>query len=101
MLWKIIVRYVRPHWPLLVGVLVFQFGQAMASLYLPTLTADIIDKGIATGDTGYVLERGLFMLAASGAQVVFSIIAVYFAARLAMAFDRQSSTGSVNLASVR
>jgi ATP-binding cassette, subfamily B, multidrug efflux pump len=88
MLWKIIVRYVRPHWPLLVGVLVFQFGQAMASLYLPTLTADIIDKGIATGDTGYVLERGLFMLAASGAQVVFSIIAVYFAARLAMAFGR-------------
>jgi ATP-binding cassette, subfamily B, multidrug efflux pump len=88
MLWKIIVRYVRPHWPLLVGVLVFQFGQAMASLYLPTLTADIIDKGIATGDNGYVLMRGLLMLAASGAQVVFSIVAVYFAARLAMAFGR-------------
>jgi ATP-binding cassette, subfamily B, multidrug efflux pump len=87
-LWKIIVRYVRPHWPLLVGVLVFQFGQAMASLYLPTLTADIIDKGIATGDNGYVLMRGLLMLAASGAQVVFSIVAVYFAARLAMAFGR-------------
>jgi ATP-binding cassette, subfamily B, multidrug efflux pump len=88
MLWKIIVRYVRPHWPLLVGVLVFQFGQAMASLYLPTLTADIIDKGIATGDNGYVLERGLLMLAASAIQVVFAIIAVYFAARLAMAFGR-------------
>jgi ATP-binding cassette, subfamily B, multidrug efflux pump len=88
MLWKIIVRYVRPHWPLLVGVLVFQFGQAMASLYLPTLTADIIDKGIATGDNGYVLERGLLMLAASAIQVGFAIIAVYFAARLAMAFGR-------------
>jgi ATP-binding cassette, subfamily B, multidrug efflux pump len=88
MLWKIIVRYVRPHWPLLVGVLVFQFGQAMASLYLPTLTADIIDKGVAQGDVEYVLQRGLLMLAASGAQVIFSIIAVYFGARTAMALGR-------------
>jgi ATP-binding cassette, subfamily B, multidrug efflux pump len=88
MLWKIIVRYVRPHWPLLVGVLVFQFGQAIASLYLPTLTADIIDKGVAQGDVEYVLQRGLLMLAASGAQVIFSIIAVYFGARTAMALGR-------------
>ncbi len=88
MLWKIIVRYVRPHWALLLGVLVFQFGQAIASLYLPSLTADIIDKGVATGDIGYVLQRGLLMLAASGVQVVCSVIAVYFGARTAMAMGR-------------
>ena len=88
MLGRLLVRFLRPYWPLLLGVVVFQLGQSIASLYLPTLNADIIDKGVAKGDTGYILSTGMLMLLITLGQVVFSVVAVYFGARLAMAFGR-------------
>ena len=62
MLGKLLVRYLKPHLGLLTGVLVFQFASAMASLYLPRLNADIIDNGVAAGDTAYIWSRGVLML---------------------------------------
>ena len=85
---KLLFRSLKPYKWLLLGVLVFQFIAAMASLYLPRLNADIIDKGVATGDTGYIWSTGTFMLAISLAQITCSIIATYFAARAAMAAGR-------------
>ena len=54
MLLRLLRTHLRPYTGLLVCVLVLQFAEVMASLYLPTLNADIIDKGVATGDTGYI-----------------------------------------------
>lgn len=88
MLGKLLVRYLRPYRWWLLGVLVFQFASAMASLYLPRLNADIIDKGVAAGDTAYIWSRGVFMLAIAFGQIVASIIATYFAARAAMSAGR-------------
>ena len=88
MLIKILGRFLRPHVPLIVGVVVFQLIQSIASLYLPSLNADIIDNGIAKGDTGYILMIGGIMLAITLAQVGAAIAAVYFGARAAMAFGR-------------
>ncbi|HEU0205561.1 MAG TPA: ABC transporter ATP-binding protein [Pseudolysinimonas sp.] len=88
MLGRLLVRFVRPYWPLLLAVVVFQLGQSIASLYLPTLNADIINKGVLTGDTGYIINTGILMLAITLGQVICAIIAVYFGARLAMAFGR-------------
>jgi ATP-binding cassette subfamily B protein len=93
MLLKLIARYVKPHWPLLVAVVVFQFAQSMASLYLPRLTADIIDNGVAKGDTGYVLRVGILMLGATLVQIVFAVAAVYFGSKAAMAFGRDVRGG--------
>jgi len=73
---------------LLLCVLVLQFAEVMASLYLPTLNADIIDKGVATGDTGYIWRMGAFMLAVSLAQGVCTVAATYLAARAAMSMGR-------------
>ncbi|WP_062317712.1 ABC transporter ATP-binding protein [Demequina maris] len=88
MLWKLLVSSVRPYWRLLAGVVVFQFAQAMVNLYLPTLNADIIDKGVATGDTGYIWRMGGWMLALSFVGVATTITAVYFGAKLAMRVGR-------------
>ncbi|MFM5904849.1 MAG: ABC transporter ATP-binding protein, partial [Micrococcales bacterium] len=87
-LWRILVQYVRPHWPLLLAVLVFQFAQSMASLSLPTLNADIINQGVATGDTGYILGTGGLMLVISIGQVIGAIAATYFGSKLAMQVGR-------------
>ncbi|MBO0981566.1 ABC transporter ATP-binding protein [Microbacterium sp. SD291] len=88
MLGKILVRYLSRYRWLLVGVLVFQFASALASLYLPTLNKDLIDQGVAQGDTDYIWRTGLFMLFVSLGQIVASIIATYFAARAAMGAGR-------------
>lgn len=85
---KILLKYLAQYRWLLLGVLAFQFVAAVASLYLPRLNADIIDKGVARGDTGYIWSTGILMLAISLGQIVASIIATYLAARAAMAAGR-------------
>ncbi|MDJ1371337.1 ABC transporter ATP-binding protein [Gulosibacter molinativorax] len=84
MLWKLLVQYLRPSWRFVVGVLVFQFLQALGALYLPTLNADIINKGVAVGDVGYIWRTGSFMLLVAFLQVVANIIAIWCGARAAM-----------------
>lgn len=88
MLGKILVRYLSRYRWLLVALLVFQFVAAMASLYLPRLNADIIDRGVAQGDTGFIWSQGMLMLGISLGQIVASVVATYFAARAAMAAGR-------------
>jgi ATP-binding cassette subfamily B protein len=88
MLWNLLVRYLRPAWPLLVGVIVFQLGQSIASLLLPTLSADIIDNGVVTGDIPYIWSVGALMLGITLLQVACAIVAVYFGSKLAMGMGR-------------
>lgn len=88
MLFGLIVRFLKPHWKLVVGVVVFQLVQSIASLYLPSLNADIIDKGIATGDTGFIMRTGALMLGITLVQIAAAITAVYFGAKAAMALGR-------------
>lgn len=65
-----------------------QFLQTCATLYLPTLNADIIDNGVVLGDTGYILGHGGLMIGISLAQVVCNVGAVYYGARTAAALGR-------------
>ena len=88
MLVRLLRRHLQPYTGLLLCVLVLQFAQVMASLYLPTLNADIIDKGVATGDTGYIWRMGAFMLVVSVGQGVCSVAATYLAARSSMSMGR-------------
>jgi ATP-binding cassette subfamily B multidrug efflux pump len=60
----------------------------LASLYLPTVNAAIIDDGVAKGDTRAIVELGGVMLAVTGLQVLCAIGAVYFGSRSAMGFGR-------------
>ena len=88
MLVRLLRTYLLPYRRPLAAVVVLQLLGTIASLYLPSLNADIIDNGVATGDTGYILRLGGVMLAVTVVQVVCSIAAVYFGARTAMGFGR-------------
>ncbi|MFM2720457.1 ABC transporter ATP-binding protein [Microbacterium mcarthurae (nom. nud.)] len=88
MLGKLLIRYLSKYRWLLVAILVFQAASAVATLYLPRLNADIINLGVARGDTGYIWSRGVIMLVISLGQITASVIATYFAARAAMAAGR-------------
>ena len=88
MLLRLLRTYLARHRRDLTLVIVFQALQTLATLYLPSLNADIIDKGIATGDRDYIWRTGLLMLAVSLGQIIASIIATYFAARASMGAGR-------------
>jgi ATP-binding cassette subfamily B protein len=88
MLLRLLGRFLRPHWPLLIGVIVFQLAQSLLSLWLPTLNAQITDNGIAKGDTAYILSVGSEMLGVTLVQVACAITAVYFGAKVAMLVGR-------------
>ncbi|MGA5032348.1 ABC transporter ATP-binding protein [Streptomyces cellulosae] len=88
MLIRLLRDRLRPYRQSLVLLVVLQFLQTCATLYLPTLNADIIDNGVVQGDTGYILGYGGLMIGISLVQVVCNVGAVYYGARTASALGR-------------
>ena len=88
MLLRLLRTFLRPYRKWLAWVVVLQFLATLAALYLPSLNADIIDNGVARGDTGYITRAGLIMLAVTLVQIAATVVAVYFGARAAMGFGR-------------
>jgi ATP-binding cassette subfamily B multidrug efflux pump len=79
---------VAPYARLLWLVAILSAVQTFAALTLPTLNADIIDKGVLVGDKGTIYRLGAWMLLFTFVQVVFSVGAVWYGARAAMGFGR-------------
>ncbi len=88
MLFQLLRTQLRPYRRPVALVVLLQLAQTLATLYLPTLNADIIDNGVITGDTHYIMRTGGIMLAVTLAQIACAIGAVYFGARTAMAVGR-------------
>ena len=88
MLIALLRTHLAPYRRWLGAVVVLQLVGTIASLYLPSLNADIIDNGVAKGDTDYIMHIGGWMLAVSLVQIACSITAVYFGARTAMSVGR-------------
>jgi len=85
---RLLMKFLKPYTWLVVGVVVLQLVQSVASLFLPTLNARIIDDGVATGNTDLIWQLGFVMLGVSLIQIVGQIGATWFGARSSMAFGR-------------
>ncbi|MBM3718085.1 MAG: ABC transporter ATP-binding protein [Actinobacteria bacterium] len=90
MLKRLLTHTLAPYKRVLWLVVLLQGIQSFAGLALPTLNADIIDKGVRLGDQGYIVRMGATMLVVSLVQVAFSIGGVYFGSRAAMGFGRDA-----------
>jgi len=88
MLIRLVRTYLAPYKKWVAIVVVLQLVATVASLFLPSLNADIIDNGIAKGDTGYILRTGGWMLVVTLIQIVGSVAAVYFGAKTGMSYGR-------------
>ncbi len=93
MLVSLLRTRLRPYRTPIAVLLVLQLLATLASLYLPSLNADIIDQGVTQGDTAYIMRTGGLMLLVSLGQVVCAVAAVYFGARVAMSFGRDVRAG--------
>ncbi len=81
-------EYLQPYRRWLTFIVLLQFTGTVAALFLPSLNADIIDKGVAAGDTAYIIRTGGVMLLVALLQIGCSVAAVWFSARTAMSFGR-------------
>jgi ATP-binding cassette subfamily B multidrug efflux pump len=90
---RLLRTYLRQYRKPLTLVLVLQLAQTLATLYLPTLNADIIDKGVIVHNTHYILRTGGVMLVITLVQIGCAIGAVYFGAQVAMALGRDVRHG--------
>ncbi len=84
--------YLRPYRGSLVVVVILLLIQAVGTLFLPDLNADIINNGIVKGDNDYIVRTGAVMLGVTLLLGIASIIAVYFGARASMGFGRDVRT---------
>jgi len=82
----LLVEYLRPHRGVLVLIAGLLLVQAIGGLILPSLMADIINNGVVTGDTAYILRIGGLMLVLSVLVGLAAVATVYFSARTAMRF---------------
>ena len=88
MLTQVLRDHLRRYRGYLTAVVVLQLIATIASLYLPSLNADIIDNGVAKGDTAYIWRTSLVMLAASVVQATCQMAAVWNGAHAAMGMGR-------------
>ncbi len=88
MLLRLVRTRLAPYKGPIAVIVTLQLIGTLAMLYLPSLNAEIIDRGVVTGDTDFIIQRGGVMLAISLVQALCSVVAVWFAARTAMGFGR-------------
>ncbi|MDJ0396620.1 ABC transporter ATP-binding protein [Rhodococcus sp. G-MC3] len=88
MLIPLLKTYLAPYKRAIAGLTALQLVATAASLYLPSLNADIIDNGVTRGDTGYILTTGGWMLLVSLVQIICSVAAVLIGAKAAMGAGR-------------
>ena len=92
MLIKLLRRFLAPYKGLIVMVILLQLTSTIASLFLPSLNAAIIDSGVAKGDNAFILRTGAIMLGVTVLQVLAQIAVSYYASRTAMSFGRDVRT---------
>ncbi len=88
MLLSTLRTFLKPYRGQIVAVIGFQLLATVASLYLPTLNARIIDEGVAQGDTAAIWNLGMIMLGVTVLQIVGQGFAIWFGAQIAMGAGR-------------
>lgn len=88
MLLALLRQYIRPYRRLVAVLMVLQLISTLASLYLPTVNAAIIDEGVAKGNTATIVRLGMVMLSVTALQILCAVGATYFGSRTGMGFGR-------------
>ncbi|MEH6907509.1 ABC transporter ATP-binding protein [Neobacillus drentensis] len=83
-----LTKFLKPFQLAIYLVLGLVLLQSLSELYLPTLMADIVDKGVVTGDTNYIWRIGGFMLLVAAGGMICSIAASFYSAKAASGFGR-------------
>ncbi|HEY8911233.1 MAG TPA: ABC transporter ATP-binding protein [Desulfosporosinus sp.] len=81
-------RFLKQYTAYIAVVIVLLFAQVLSDLYLPTLMADIVDKGLANKDVNYIIKIGGFMLLIAAGGTLCAILATYLSSKTAVGFGK-------------
>lgn len=85
---KKLFRFLKPYWFFAVISPLMMMGEVFADLLQPKLMSGIVDKGLETGDMGYVIRTGVLMLLIVLVGGFFGVCCAYTAARAAQSFGK-------------
>lgn len=72
-----LIKFLSPYKGQVTAMLILLFLQVLGTLYIPTLTADIVNNGIVAGDLNHIWKTGGFMLAVAVSIVGVSLAGTY------------------------
>ncbi|HBF76886.1 MAG TPA: multidrug ABC transporter ATP-binding protein, partial [Clostridiaceae bacterium] len=81
-------KYLKPYAMSIAVVLVLIFFQSLSDLYLPTLMSDIVNKGIFSGDTNYIIRVGGKMLLVAAVGTACAVLASYLSSKISSGFGK-------------
>ncbi|MEO7070360.1 MAG: ABC transporter ATP-binding protein [Nostocoides sp.] len=93
MLLRLIRNHLNPYAGAVTAIVVLQLVATITSLYLPSLNGQIIDNGVVTGNTDYILQRGGIMLAVSVVNILATVVVARNAAATSSGVGRDLRAG--------
>ena len=90
---KKLIHFLKPYRVLIVVVLIFTFLQTLGTLYIPTLTANIVNNGVVKGDIDYIVKTGLMMMIVAGITALSAVLVCKVSANLSSGFCRERAHG--------
>ena len=81
---KMIMRFLKDYKKECVLAPLFKMLEAIFELFVPLVVSSVIDKGIANGDKGYIMQMCLMLILLAIIGLVCAITAQYFSAKAAV-----------------
>lgn len=85
---KTIFRFLKPYKGLFIFTVFFMIADVAGALVIPTLTADMINIGVGSGDMQYILEKGLVMILVTILSASSALLGSFFCAKLSAKIGR-------------
>lgn len=85
---RIVLKYYKKYIPVIAGIILFLFCEAMCELSLPAYMSDIINNGVIKGDMAYIRKIGLIMIIIAAGSTLTAIIASLLSSRTAAGVSR-------------
>lgn len=84
---KLLSRLKVYKWSIMI-IVILTFAEVIAELYLPTVMANIVDKGIVQADTAYIWQSGIQMMVLTLISIILMVFIVFFSAKVSMSYGR-------------
>ena len=83
---SLLMKYLKSYRLQMILVVVFVLSQAVCQLYLPKMMGNIVDNGVAKGDTPFIMHEGTIMLVISLIAAVCMVASSYYSAYVTASF---------------
>ncbi len=85
---KTILQFIKPYKKLCLFTILFIIFDILGALYIPTITADMINIGVGSKDINYIIQKGIIMLGATILSGIGALVGSYLSSKIASNIGR-------------